>query len=569
MGFKNIFRRKRRISQNIDLDEIFLDSENLPGHDVSQFDGVIEKPIEPKVLVVVGLIFILITLVFTTKVWSLQITHGEEFKEKSENNRLQHSVIFADRGVIYDRNGELLAFNTPRTEESEFNHRKYIDKEGFSNLLGYVKYPRKDSSGFYYDIETTGVSGIEATYNEVVGGVNGLQIIETDAKLEVKLSNVIRPPQNGESLNLTIDSRLQEYLYTSIKEVAEDVGFSGGGGILIDVETGEVLAFVTYPEFDSNVMTDGSDRAKINDYLTSNSNPFLNRITEGLYTPGSIVKPYMALAALNEEVILPSTNIVSRGQIEIPNPYNPSNPSIFTDWKAHGSVDVREALAYSSNIYFYEVGGGYKDQKGIGIDKINSYMSKFGFGKKVDGNLQSDQTGVIPNPSWKAEVFDGDDWRLGDTYLTSIGQYGFQVTPIQVARAVAAVANGGEVFNPILVKGEKKNVINKISDIDKKYFEIVRSGMRDAVQYGTAKGLNTPYVSIAAKTGTAELGASKANVNSWVTGFFPYEKPKYAFVIVMEKGSRNNLIGGVAVARKFFDQMNMHTPEYFKFDQSI
>ncbi|MFT5179839.1 MAG: penicillin-binding protein 2 [Candidatus Paceibacteria bacterium] len=564
MGLKNFFRRRRRINPKIDLDEIFLDSENLPGHDVSQFDGVIEKPLDTRILIFVGLIFTLIVFVFASKAFSLQITHGEDFKEKSENNRLQHSVIFADRGVIYDRNGELLAWNTPKTTEDEFNLRKYIETPGFSNLLGYVKYPRKDSSGFYYDLEATGVSGVESVYNDYIGGENGLQIIETNAKLKVESSNAIRFPINGKGINLTIDFRLQEALYNSVKEIADSAEFVGGGGVIIDVNTGEIIALVTYPEFDSNVMTDSSDREKINSYLNDDSNPFLNRITEGLYTPGSTVKPYMALGALNEGVVSDTTKIVSRGKLEIPNPYDPTNPTIFTDWKAHGSVDIKEALAVSSNIYFYQIGGGYKDQEGIGIDKINSYMRMFGFGKPVGGDFYGDQVGIVPNIKWKEEVFDGDPWRLGDTYLTSIGQYGFQVTPIQAVRALAAVANGGTVRNPTLIMGEEGEVVEKITSIKEEHYKTVRDGMREGVLNGTLKALNTSYVNIAGKTGTAELGVSKQKVNSWVTGFFPYEEPKYAFVIVMEKGDRGNLRGAVSVAIRLFDWMNINIPEYFE-----
>lgn len=251
--------------------------------------------------------------------------------------------------------------------------------------------------------------------------------------------------------------------------------------------------------------------------------------------------------------------------MEVPNPYDPSNPSIFTDLKAHGYVNVFKALAYSSNVYFYQVSGGYTPtgQKGIGITKLEEYFKTFGFGDDIDDEFLGGQSGTIPNPKWKAENFDGDDWRLGDTYFTAIGQYGVQVSPIQIARAVSAIANGGKLIEPTIKLDDSVTILKNIDNIKKENFDIVQRGMRDAVLYGTAKGLNIPGAEIAAKTGTAELGVSKAKVNSSVIGFFPYQDPKYAFVVLMEQGSSTNMIGGVAVMRQVLDWISIYRPEYF------
>jgi len=555
-------RRSSRYSYDIDPDEIFLDSTNIAEFNRDQFEGRIEKPIGTKTILVVGIICVFVLFSYIIRVWDLQIKNGEKYAGISEENRLKHIIMFSNRGNIYDRNNTPLAWNIPKTEEADFNTRQYIDKPGFSNILGYVKYPQKDKAGFYYEEKFFGFEGIEAFYNEELSGKNGLRMIETNALQDVLSESTIRPAEPGKNLTLTIDADVQQKLYESIEGVANQVGFSGGGGVIMDIHTGEVLALTTFPGFDSNLFTNGKDKAVINKMLNDENQPFLNRIIFGLYTPGSIMKPYIALGALNEGVIDPTTRIVSTGKIEIPNPYNPDNPSIFTDWKAHGSVNVKEALAVSSNIYFYVVGGGFKDQKGIGIDNIEKYLRYFGFGKPVAGRFFTGPAGTIPNPKWKEENFDGDPWRLGDTYFTSIGQYGVQVTPLQVVRAVSAIANGGIVREPVLLKDEKSEVVNVIDEINQKHFQTVREGMRQVVLTGTGKGLNMDSVAIAAKTGTAELGVSKANVNSWVTGFFPYDNPKYAFTIVMEKGKRTNLIGGVAVARQFFDWMAIYKPEY-------
>lgn len=555
------FRKRKKEYYSIDPSEIFLDSINLPGFDDDRFEGRIEKPIKDKSVYIVGFFFFMVLLIFTSKIFNVQVINGQENFDKSKNNSLRHTYVFSDRGIIYDRSGKALAWNSENQNE-DFNKREYVDKEGFSNILGYVSYPKKDSSGFYFDTEIIGVDGFEKVYNDLLAGENGLKITETDAVNNLVSDSLIYEPESGKNVHLTIDSDLQENLYLQIKKIADERGFRGGGGAIMDIQTGEMIAMVSYPEFNSTILSEGSDKEKIAEYTLSERKPFLNRITQGLYTPGSIVKPFMAIAALNEGVIDINTNVLSTGKMIIPNPYNPDNPSVFTDWKAHGYVNVIKALAMSSNIFFYQIGGGFQSQQGIGIEKINDYMHEFGFGRPIGNSFFTSPVGVIPNPKWKKENFDGDDWRLGDTYFTSIGQYGFQVTPIQVLRAIASIANNGTVVEPkILADDHSINIFNQI-DIAQSHFNIVKRGMREVVESGTASGLNSPYYHVAAKTGTAELGVSKANVNSWITGFFPYENPKYAFVVVMEEGSVSNLVGGVAVSRNFFDWLYYNKPEY-------
>jgi len=274
------------------------------------------------------------------------------------------------------------------------------------------------------------------------------------------------------------------------------------------------------------------------------------------------VKPYVAVGALNEHLITPEKKILSTGSITIKNPYNPELSSVFNDWKAHGLVNVKDALAVSSNVYFYEVGGGFENQKGLGITLLEKYIRAFGIGEKTNIIGIDDVDGVVPNPKWKADNFDGEEWRLGDTYHTAIGQYGFQVTPIQMARAVAAVANDGILVTPKLTIDQKTDSKNLSIDVDKNVMRVVRDGMRQGVTSGIAQGLNLSYVKVAAKTGTAELGSRKQYVNSWITGFFPYDNPRYSFAVVMEKGPQSNLTGAVFVMRNLFEWMKLEAPEY-------
>jgi len=561
------FRKKHgriSIQGSIDPDEIFLDSQNLPGFDTNQFEGRIEKPISKKTVILLGVFFSFVMLVFVGKIWTLQVANGEQYLERSIRNSLRHTLIFADRGVIYDKNNTPLAWNNPRTHEEEFSTREYMTDLGLATLFGYVSYPKKDSAGFYFSEDISGVDGLESIYDDYLAGENGLKIIETDAMNEVVSQSTTDSPESGKDLFLTIDLDVQKAFHDSIKKIVDENGFEGGGGVIMNVKNGDLAALVSYPEYNSNVLNDGEDNELIASYINDDRKPFLNRITEGLYTPGSIIKPFMALAALQEGVVTPNTEILSTKQMIVPNPYNPDLPSIFTDWKAHGYVDVKKALAMSSNVYFYQIGGGFESQEGLGIARIENYLKKFGFGQEVNLEGFNNQDGTIPNPEWKKEVFD-DDWRLGDTYFTSIGQYGFQVTPIQVARAVSSVANGGKIIEPRIVKNFKDsgNTTRQV-DIDSRYFEVVREGMREGVLTGTAKGLNYEDFEIAAKTGTAELGVSKARVNSWSTGFFPYDNPKYAFVIFLEKGDRKNLIGGIAAARGFFDWARFNKRDFLE-----
>ncbi|MBI5134138.1 MAG: hypothetical protein HZA81_02015 [Candidatus Taylorbacteria bacterium] len=562
----HLFRRtKSCIRHEIDPDEIFLDSKNLPDFDVHQFEGRMEKPISMTSIVIMGSAFALVLLVLLGKAWSLQAKDGAEYAAISENNILRETVIFAERGAVFDRNGVKLAWNAINEKDPDFARRVYTKDPGFGHVLGYIRYPAKDSKGFYYRTDYEGVAGVEKHWDSLLQGSHGLKILQKNALGEVESESVIRPAKDGENLSLSIDASVQKKLYESIAGLAERVGFSGGGGMIMDIETGETIALTSYPEYKSSVMTDGGDSDIIADYLKSSRKPFLNRVTGGLYTPGSIVKPLVAIAALEEGIIDPEKQILSTGSISIQNPYDKTRKTTFSDWKAHGLVDMRKAIAVSSNVYFYEVGGGFEDQKGLGIGKLAAYFQRFGLGSKSETGFFSGPGGTVPTPEWKEKVFPGDPWRIGDTYFTSIGQYGFQVTPLQMLRAVAAIANGGLYIEPSILKSSTSTpAAGKDVRIDPGHLEIAREGMRLAAQSGTASGLNVPYVDVAAKTGTAELGVSKAFVNSWVTGFFPYRSPKYAFIVMMEHGPRANVYGATFVMRELLDWMNATGSEYLK-----
>ncbi len=563
--FKRKFRNNRYESRikDIDPDEIFLDSENLPKFDVNQFEGRLEKTISSKTFISFGIFCVLIFCLFFIKSFLLQAVHGSEYLEKSNNNMLRYTILFPQRGVIYDRNGEELAWNIAGSSTPEFSLRIYDDAPGLSDLVGYLKYPQKDNSGFYYNEDFVGEDGVEKFFNGELAGANGLRIVETDANGNIESQSVEQKPIDGENITLSIDSDVQTELYNIIAGLTAQTGFTGGAGVIMDANTGEVIAMTSFPEYDSQILTDKTNTKAINRFLSDKNNPFLNRAINGLYTPGSIVKPFIALAALSEKIIDPKTKILSTGSISVPNPYDPNHPSIFKDWRPQGWVDMEQAIAVSSDVYFYEIGGGYENQKGLGINMIDKYMDMFGFGKDLPEGFFNGSAGTVPNPEWKAENFNNESWLIGDTYHTAIGQYGWQVTPIQMARAIASIANSGKLLAPSIISGGNPNDFTQLN-FDKNYFNIVRAGMRMDVEGGVAVGLNVPYVAIAAKTGTAQLGVNNQFTNSWVTGFFPYGNPKYAFAVVMEKGPAANTLGGVYVMRQVFDWMNANKPEYLK-----
>lgn len=562
-SLKNLFR-KRDLTGGGDIapDEIFLDSQNLPDFNTDQFEGRIEKPISRNVFTMVYLFIFIVGSLFIYKVWNLQINDGDVFRTRSDNNSLHKTFIYADRGVIFDRNKVPLAWNEANPNTEDYSLRAYATSTGLSTILGYIKYPSKDSSGFYYQEKFVPKDGMEKIYNDYISGKDGTKIVETDVRGNVVSESVVDKPVDGENLQTSIDIRLQRRLYASLLDIADRAGYKGGAGIIMDVHTGEILASSNFPEYDSKVMTDGSNSKKINEWLNSSNHPFLNRVVQGLYTPGSIMKLFVAMGVLDQKVISPTKQILSTGSITIPNPFYPDKPSVFMDWKAHGLADLRRAIAVSSNVYFYEVSGGYKDQKGIGIGNLDRYVAMFGFGTTTNINFMGEKYGTIPSPEWKKKAFNGEEWRVGDTYNTSIGQYGFQVTPLQVVRAVGAIATDGKILTPTFIKNTGQPIETKEVGLNPSDYKIVKEGMRQGVTEGTSQAINFPFVKVASKTGTAQIGVAKDEVNSWVVGYWPYENPKYAYAIVMERGSKNNQFGAVLVMQEFLNWVSVYAPNY-------
>lgn len=555
-------RKRKKLRSEIQPDEIFIDSANISEFDQDHLEGRLERPLGKQSIVFVLLIASLFMVVYVGRAWNLQFINGVAYAKQAAENKLSDQMVFADRGIIVDRMGRELASNKRDAIEDDFAKRTYSNYAGLSHVVGYTKPPAKDSAGFYFRDSYIGIDGIEQIFNTELMGQNGLRLTETDARGKVVSESTQREAIPGEKITLSVDADVTQGLFEAIVHRAEESGFQGGAGVIMDIHTGELISLTSYPEFSPSALSSG-DQAALQSLLTDKRQPFLDRAVNGLYAPGSIVKPIVGLAALTEGVINEEKEILSTGSISIPNPYNPSKPSVFKDWKAHGLVDLRRALAVSSDVYFYEVGGGYKDQKGIGIDKLDYYFKLFGFGSPTGFMGVSEPSGTIPTPEWKLKTFKGDPWRVGDTYNTAIGQYGVQVTPLQAVRATAAIANSGILLTPTLLASSTPHVDKKIT-LAEHNFEVVREGMRMSVTDGIAQAMHLPYVHVAAKTGTAQVGAHNEYINSWVVGFFPYEHPKYAFAVVLEKGPAHTTVGAAPAMGQFFIWLNEHHPEYLQ-----
>lgn len=339
-------------------------------------------------------------------------------------------------------------------------------------------------------------------------------------------------------LHLAIDTELQDYVYGALEDIALEKGYIGGAGVVMDIRTGELLVLTSY----------------------SQNKTSINNATNGLFIPGSIIKPFIAIAALSENIIDPKKEILSTGSIV----FNENNGKklLFKDWKAHGYVDMRKALGVSSNVYFYAIGGGYEEQRGLGIEKIIEYLKIFNIGNPTGIKVISESKGKIPTPEWKEEEFNGDEWRIADTYLASIGQHGYEITPLQMTRAVAAIATEGELVVPKIMHDTNFEIERSQIPLKEEDFKVVKEGMEYAVTNGTASGLYMDDVTLAVKTGTAEADANKEHIHSWLIGYFPSDTPRYAFTVMLHNGPWGEEIGATLVAQNIFTWIRENRKEY-------
>ncbi len=557
-----LWRQKRRRDPEIAPDEIFLDASNAPAYERARFEGRLEKPLSRGTFFYLTVALALLFCILVIRSWNLGIINGAAFAKESAQNGLEVKILFAPRGVITDAFGVVVAGNMEKEDGLPAGHGSVIRNYPFpslSQVIGYVSYPRKDANGVYYDTDETGMAGLEAEYDAHLSGKNGRLLTETDALGEVRSEGTIVRAENGKALQLSLDANLQTLFARALADIANANRFIAGAGVILDTHTGAVRALVSHPSYDPNVMSNGGPASVIALYRANPGRPFLDHAVQGVYAPGSIVKPLVASGALTDGLITPSTVIDDPGFLSIPDPYRPGEAFIYKGWRALGPMDVKSAIAWSSDIFFYTVGGGFGSQRGLGIDRLGYWFKQFGLGSPTGIDLGNEAGGLIPTPEWKKTVFN-EPWYLGDTYFTAIGQYSVQVTPLQMARAIAAVANGGKLFTPFLIKEQAPSYASVPASATA--LAVVREGMRQAVTSALAGALNVPYVKVAAKTGTAQTGTRNQYDNSWVVGFFPYENPQYAFAVVLERGPAGSGSQAVNVMRDLLDSLHAENSFY-------
>jgi len=451
--------------------------------------------------------------------------------------------------------------------------REYVDGSYFSNIFGYTgKVSESDlkNNKDLSSLDYIGKSGIELIYDNMLRGVNGRVVQSVDSVLTLKKEKKVKDEIAGDNIVLTIDSDLQKTIYDDLKkEISGIKGAQGGAAVALNPKTGEILALVTYPSYDNNIFSKGI-QDEYQKLLNNKLNPLFNRPIAGTYSPGSAIKPFMASAGLQEGVITERTRINDIGYISIQNEYNPDIVYTYRDWKSggHGIIGVKDALAVSSNVFFYTVGGGYGNIEGLGIRRIKEYLNKFGFGSLTGIDLPGENAGLIPSPEWK-EYAKGESWYDGDTYNSAIGQGNVLVTPLQLAMATASIANNGTLYEPHIVKeidDKDGNAVINIRPrevnqdfIDQKNLETVREGMRMAVTGGSAIRLKYFPVNIAGKTGTAQIGGGD-DTHAWFTSYAPYEDPEIVLTILIERGGEGSA-AAVPVAKEVYTKYFNIEPE--------
>lgn len=536
---------------------------------------------------------LLVTLTIFFKIVSLQIVRGEYYRTLSDSNRTRTRIIYAPRGVLFDRNNTPLVYNQPGFRQitkdktvimdrekaldliakgasniSVDSLRQYPFKDAFAHVLGYVGQITKEEhdSPEYKDYLATdliGKTGIEYEYEKLLRGTNGKQLIEVDATgKEVRVLGQT-DPISGQDLHLTLDSKLQQAVYTAMKDVAK-------GAAIVSSPQGDILSIISKPSFDPNLFTLGSSYTATNtayksvaSILTGNDQPLLDRAISGTYPPGSTFKVVMAAGALQSKKIDESYEVNDQGKIQI-GPYSYSN-WYYTDYgRTEGKVNVTRGLARSNDIFFYELAAK------MGLSTLVSSASQMGVGKVSGIDLPGEAAGVLPDEGWKKKNI-GEDWYLGDTYIYGIGQGYLLTTPLQVNLWTQIVANGGDLYKPHVLKMDDHPI--KTDILSSATVNSVREGMIGACNDGgtawpifnfkvknprlvidnknitaaASSSSDMRHVVVACKTGTAQHGGEETPPHAWITLFAPAYNPEIVVTVLKEdSGEGSNEAGPIA-----------------------
>ena len=462
--------------------------------------------------------------------------------------------------------------------------------------------------GFVANRDKVGYAGIELEHQDLLAGINGLRQVEVDvAGQELHTVGETQQPESGSSLQLTIDTRLQQAATEILKREIEfwntylqTTRSTSGVVIAMNPKTGEILSMVSYPTYENNRMARVIPAYYYNQLIEDPANPLLNHAVGDTLPAGSVFKLATAVGALNEAVVEPDQMIETPPKITITEKYfanDPGNPRDFIDWNeaGFGRLDFIGGLANSSNVYFYKLGGGYRDEipEGLGVCRLGTYARALGYGDYPGVGLPDEEKGLIPDPAWK-RITHGESWSTGDTYITSVGQGYVLATPLQVLLSATTIANDGKLMQPTLIRevlDSEGNVIQEFEpqmkwDITKdpviqEYYdttirgcepiegqtkivepwviETVQQGMRRAVTHGT---LEDEFVNVnipaAGKTGTAEYCdqyAQEKNLcipgnwptHAWTVAYAPYDDPEIAVLAFVYNGGEGASVAGPIV----------------------
>ena len=560
---------------------------------------------------------------FAVRLWYLQIHLGPVFTEKSRNNQLRTEYIFAPRGFLRDRNGELLAVNEPafvlglvredcddipatlnqvslwtgiplerlkdiyarnkpkvkpfepltlvpdldfpliaKVEGANLRwpgleilsrtRRKYIYGHLLSPVLGYVAEAseaemRTDPSLSLGDF--VGKQGLENSLDKRLRGAKGRRLIEVDVTGRRLSEELQRGPKAGEEIFLSIDLSLQQLGHKVLEGKA-------GSVVVMDPDTGEIHALVSEPSYDSNAFTAGLSSAQWTELRDNPMHPLQNRATQGVYPPGSVFKLVMAATAMHENAIDPHETVQCTGELALGN-------HVFHCWKrsGHGTVDFQRALVESCDTYFYKLA------MRLGVDRISSYAKLGGLGQLTGIDLPHEKPGLIPTREWKLKRY-GVRWTKGEDLNMGIGQGYIGLTPLQVARFIAALINGGKVLKPQLIRGMAPEVQSTIP-LTPEQAAIVKRAMVATVEdpRGTCHRELTPGVVVGAKTGSAQvvrltdeikrMGDSapmKYRDHAWMAGFAERGGRRFVIVALVEHGM-HGASGAGPVVRAMIDAL--------------
>ncbi len=482
----------------------------------------------------------------------------EELALELEDGIRKNAVFFAATDLTRAQVLALKDIVPPGFSISTSTKRLYMDAMQFASIIGYVgKVSKADIARdpYYLPSDTIGRLGIEAQYEAVLRGDHG------QLRFSNSQTTVSRMATAGAHVVLSVDASVQKELYNAIDSILREAGLNEASAVVQNPHDGSILGMVSFPSYDNNVFNGSRlSQADYDTLFNVKARPLFNRSISGRYNPGSTIKPFIGMTALQEHIIRPEQVVTNDCvSISIPNPSDPENPYVFKNWRPDaGPFNLYRAIADSCNVYFFTVGGGYGAISGLGIERIGKYLQSAYADALLGIDLPGEERGFVPTPDWKY-ITKKEPWYQGDTYNTSIGQGDLLVTPLWINSYISAIANGGTLWKPRVagrIVDEKRETVGVIearqlgslpfsSDVIRQ----MQVAMYRTVTDGTGKLFKDLPVTAAAKTGTAEVIKGQ-RINSLVTVYAPVENPQVALTVLIE-GSAANQGYALRAARRF------------------